>query len=111
MSISADRAAERVAPAAGSSGKFTFTSSASAFQTIRTATVGVKLAPVYISVKVTADCHLVFGDSTVVNPDNSSPLFQSGDGWQDFVLMPEMNGFKVKGDAAGGDLYWFVSSR
>lgn len=111
MALAVDRAAERVAPSPGLSGKFTFTSSASTFQTIRTATVGVKLSPVYVSIKTTADMHIVFGDANVGAPDNTFPLFQAGDGWQDFVLMPEMNGFRIKGDVGGGDFYWFVSSR
>lgn len=107
-------AAERVGPTVGGTVKFTFTSADSGLQDITfhsQAAVGgfaVPNAPLYVMIKTTADVHLLFGQaeelgSAVTN--TNAPLFQAVDGWQDFLLMPNWNKFRVKGDSAGGDIY------
>lgn len=88
--------------------KFTFTSAASAAQTFRLAPA---LVPQFISIKTTADVHPAFGDASVADPTNSNALLQSGDSWQDFMLLPSDTSFKVKGDTAGGDIYLILSSQ
>lgn len=105
-------AADRVIPCANQAFapvKFTFTSSASALQTFRTKVANQNLPPLYISFKVTADCHIIFGDASTAAPDNTYPLFQAADGWQDFMIPAEVCCFRVKGDSGGGDIYIFAS--
>lgn len=106
-------AADRIRPGNDRSPvKFTFTSAASAFQTIRaTDANSPTLGPQYVSFRVTADAHVVFGASAALttDPTNASPLFTSGDGYQDFTLDGRDQGFKIKGDTAGGDIYLFFS--
>jgi hypothetical protein len=91
--------------------KFTFTSGSSAAQAIRAAVAFQSLAPLYISVKVTADCHIVFGGLLVGPASNADALFQAGDGWQDMLLLSDDVAFRVKGDVAGGDIYIWRSGR
>jgi hypothetical protein len=93
--------------------KFTFTNVASAEQILRfPPTNGWPLSEQYISIKVTADCHVVFGPAGgVTDPTNADALFQPGDSWQDFQLNNTDASFKVKGDVAGGDIYMILSSR
>jgi hypothetical protein len=104
-------AADRIAPAEGKYGKFDFTTSASTYQAIRTRTSNEVLPAVYISFKVTQDCQLIFGGTGMGTIDANCPLFQSGDGWQDFELTSEMQGFRIKGVSASGSIYWFISGR
>lgn len=114
MSINTSIAADRVRPGNDRApGKFTYTSSASAFQPVRTAPpIGNPQGITYISIRVTSDAHVVFGSNTpvaLVAATNSSPLITASDGWQDFTLQPYDTGFIIKGDSAGGDIYWFFS--
>lgn len=109
-------AAERMAPGApGTTIKFTFTNASSVLQAIRAAVTGGNISiALYISVKiVTADgtgAHMCFGDVTTLagNVTNADALFHPADGWQDMMLLPSQNSFKIKGDTVGGDVYiWF----
>ena len=111
MGFDSAAAADRVRPGPPGSGvKFSFTSSASAFQQIpnRTKTANQQGSCQYISVKATVACHLVFGDDDVGAPTNADMLLEPTDGWQDMMLISSDTGFRVKGDATSGDLYiWF----
>lgn len=105
-------ATDRLRPGSpGETVKFTFTSSASGAQTIRSAVAFQNLAPLWISIKVTADCHICFGGGGVGAPTNADALFQASDGWQDFMLLAGDTSFRVKGDSAGGDIYLWYSGR
>lgn len=110
MSSNVDLAACRLRPggpalAAGTPGsvvKFTFTSSASAVQVLRTVGIGTIQ---FIEVKTTAAVHLCVGDSTVGAPTNAEWLIEPGDSAQPFYLKTSDTHFRVKGDSAGGDIY------
>lgn len=113
MGLDSASAADRVRPGADNPCvKFTFTTGASAFQTLRPAYVTLtdKAPAVYVSVKVTANCHVIFGDANVRAATAADPLFEATDGWQDFMLLPGDTGFRVIGDT-GGDIYVFLSGR
>lgn len=111
MGLDSASAADRVRPGADNPcTKCTFTTSASAFQALRTAPPQEKNAPLYVSVKVTANCHIIFGPSSVRAPTTGDPLFEPTDGWSDFMLMPDDTGFRVIG-ASAGDVYIFPSGR
>lgn len=111
MGLDSASAADRVRPGADNPcTKFTFTTSASAFQTLRTAPPLEKNAPLYVSIKVTANCHIIFGPAALRAPTAADALFEPTDGWTDFMLMPDDTGFRVIGDA-GGDVYIFASGR
>lgn len=106
-------AADRVRPGADNPCvKFTFTTGASAYQQIRVPnpTLTDKNPALYVSMKVTANCHVIFGDVNVRAAVVTDPLFEITDGWQDFMLMPGDTGFRVIGDT-GGDIYVFSSGR
>jgi hypothetical protein len=106
-------AADRVRPGADNPCvKFTFTTGASAFQAIRPtpAALADKAPALYVSVKVTANCHVIFGDASLRAATTGDALFEPTDGWQDFMLLPGDTGFRVIGDT-GGDLYVFASGR
>lgn len=116
MPMDLANAADRVRPGAPGLGaaapgtpggviKFTFTSAASALQTLR-ANPG---SPLYISMKTTVACHICVGDSSIGAPTNTEFFLEPGDSWQDFMLMREDTSFRVKGDTAGGDLYILFS--
>lgn len=111
-------AADRMRPGAPGTGiKFTFTAAASAVQSVpfhNPPPVGgfaVGQGALYVSFKVTAACHVCFGDGAVGAPTNADPMFEPADGWQDFVLLPSDTAFRVKGDSVGGDIYMFASGR
>lgn len=109
MGLDTASAADRYSPGGpGSTVKFTYTTSASAYQALRAAVTGSKNPPVFMSIKVTSNCHLVFGDANVGAPTTGDALFEQTDGWQDFILKPEHTGFRVIG-ATGGDVYIFFS--
>jgi len=111
MGLDSASAADRVRPGADNPCvKFTFTTSASVFQELRTAPPQEKNAPVYVSIKVTANCHIIFGPTGVRAPTTGDALFEPTDGWQDFMLMPDDTGFRVIG-ASAGDVYIFFSGR
>lgn len=65
----------------------------------------------YISVKTTADVHLVFGDSTVGAPTNSDTLFTAADSYQDMIILPETTHVRAKGDVGNGSIYIWFSGR
>lgn len=113
MGLDSASAADRVRPGADNPCvKFTFTTGASAYQALRPAYVSKtdKAPAVYVSVKVTANCHVIFGDANVRAATAADPLFEATDGWQDFMLLPGDTGFRVIGDT-GGDIYVFLSGR
>lgn len=109
MSFDSAAAADRVRPGApGETIKFTFTSTASAYQSIRAPVTHEQKVPKYISIKCTVACHVVFGGVDVGAPTNGDALFEPTDGWQDVMLLSTDTGFRVKGDTTGGDFYvWF----
>lgn len=113
MALDTANAADRVRPGADNTAiKFTFTTGASAFQQIRTPNPAFNYLnpPQYVSFKVTANCHLIFGDANVRAATVNDALFELTDGWQDFMLLPGDTGFRVIGDT-GGDIYIFLSGR
>lgn len=113
LSLDSASAADRVRPGSDTSNlKFTFTTGASAYQQIRATPPSLtdKTPALYISMKVTANCHVIFGDANVRAATAADPLFELTDGWQDFMLMPGDTGFRVIGDT-GGDIYIFASGR
>jgi hypothetical protein len=94
--------------------KFTFTSAASAEQRFRFPASAAMwpLNEQYLSVKVTADCHIAFGPAgSVADPTNAGALLQPSDSWQDFQLNVDDQSFKIKGDSTGGDVYIILSAR
>lgn len=96
--------------------KFTFLSTVSAEQIFRFSPLGGKggsgLPPIFVSIKVTAAAHILFGPSgDIVDPTNSAALYEPADSWQDYQLNAGDSAFKIKGDSAGGDLYLLLSSR
>lgn len=111
MSGDIAHALDRIAPTPGGAVKLGFTVAASVATAIpfhvTTPLGGFATAQgaLYISIRVTAPCHIVFGDLSVADPTNSDALFDVGDGYQDFVLTPSMTHFKVKGDTGNGDVY------
>jgi hypothetical protein len=111
MGLDSASAADRVRPGADNTAvKFGFTTSASTHQVLRTAPAQEKNPPAYVSIKVTANCHIIFGPSAVRAPTAADALFEPTDGWQDWMLMPDDTGFRVIGDTAG-DVYIFFSGR
>lgn len=113
MGLDSASAADRVRPGADNPCvKFTFTTGASEYQALRPGNTAPTDKPpaVYVSVKVTANCHVIFGDANVRAATAADPLFEQTDGWQDFMLMPGDTGFRVIGDT-GGDIYVFLSGR
>lgn len=111
-------ALDRIAPGIPGSGiKFTFTAAASAEQSIpfhapaASGGFAVNQPPVYISIKVTAACHLCFGMEGLGAPTNADPLYEPADSWQDMILLANMRVFRVKGDSVGGDIYIYQSGR
>lgn len=113
MGLDTANAADRVRPGADNTAvKFTFTTGASAYQQLRVpnAVFTDTNPPQYVSVKVTANCHLIFGPANVRAATVNDALFEITDGWQDFMLMPGDTGFRVIGDT-GGDVYIFFSGR
>lgn len=111
MGLDSASAADRVRPGADNPCvKFTFTTSASAYQALRTAPPQEKNPPKYVSIKVTANCHIIFGPEAVRAPTNADALFEPTDGWVDFMLMSDDTGFRVIG-ASAGDVYIFFSGR
>lgn len=105
-------AMDRLRPGApGEVIKFTFTAASSTAQAIRAAVAQQNLAPLYISLKVTADCHVVFGGAGVGAATTGDALFQASDGWQDMMLLAEDTSFRVIGDLGGGSLYIWKSGR
>lgn len=111
MGLDSASAADRVRPGADNPCvKFTFTTGASAFQSLRAAPALDKAPALFVSIKVTANCHLIFGNAAMRAATAADPLFESTDGWQDFMLMPDDTGFRVIGDT-GGDIYIFASGR
>lgn len=96
--------------------KFTFLSTVSAEQIFRYSALGGKggnsLPPIYVSIKVTAAAHILFGPSgDIIDPTNSAALYEPADSWQDYQLNAGDSAFKIKGDSAGGDLYLLIASR
>jgi hypothetical protein len=109
MGLDTASAADRYSPGGpGSTVKFTYTTSSSAFQQLRVADSREKNPPIYMSVKVTANCHIVFGDANVAPATAGDALFEPTDGWQDFILRAGHTGFRVIGDTAGS-VYIFFS--
>lgn len=118
MSSDIANALNRIAPRPGVTVKFTFTAAASAVQSITfhnppndagTPSRKVTQGPLYVTLKTTASVHVVFGDASVADPTNADMLLDTADGMQDFILMPDMTNFKVKGDSGGGDFYMTVT--
>lgn len=95
--------------------KFTFTNVASLEQIFRYA--DSPLQETFVSVKTTADLHLVFGRSNanqgiaIVVPTTGDLLLQASDSWQDWQLSAGDDMFKTIGDTTGGDLYLLLSGR
>jgi hypothetical protein len=111
MGLDSASAADRVRPGADNPCvKFTFTTSASAFQSLRTKPSQEMNPPVYVSVKCTANCHIIFGAAAVRAPTTADALFEPTDGWTDWMLLSDDTGFRVIG-ASAGDVYIFFSGR
>lgn len=109
MGLDTASAADRYSPGGpGSTVKFSYTTSSSTFQALRAGDSREKNPPKFMSIKVTTNCHIVFGDDNVGAATAGDALFEQTDGWQDFILRAGHTGFRVIGDTAG-DVYIFFS--
>ena len=109
MGFDTASAADRYSPGGpGSTVKVAYTTSSTAYQALRAVDTREKNPPIYMSIKVTSNCHIVFGDDNVGAATAGDALFEPTDGWQDFILRAGHTGFRVIGDTAGS-VYIFFS--
>lgn len=100
--------ADRVRPGEGGTTHLAFTTAASAFQKLRDVVPNMQAR--YVSFRVTANAHIIFGDDTLGAPTATDMLFTPEDGIQDWMLVPSDTGFRIIGDA-DGEIFIIFSSR
>ena len=113
--MSSSDASRRIRPGnPGTSGQtlresFDATASAPIALPGRVQLAGVNQPEVYVDIRCTAACHVVFGGANLDAATNDDALFVPEDGWVSMLLLNTDTHCSVKGDSGAGDLYVWLS--